>query len=146
MRRDNTKKCDSDASVRVCFKPSPGVQEQVDLSAKQNCLSRSAEINRLILLAFEKGLSSRLREPATSISIWPEEDTMRRSLPEKQGGRDTLPATFITSGDLVELIELSAEHNGLSRSAEVNRLLLIALEKRASDFESETPEIKGYVV
>ena len=73
---------------------------------------------------------------------------MRNQQREVSGERceKTRNISFYTSRDLLELIDMSADHNGLSRSAEVRRLLEIALERPPSDVDSAATEVTGHIV
>ncbi len=72
---------------------------------------------------------------------------MRRHQTEKRASSRALRVNFAVTRDLLELIDMSAEHhNGLSRSSEVTRLLLIALEQPPANLDPITSEVIGYVV
>jgi len=65
---------------------------------------------------------------------------------EKQRSSDAVQTSFTMSRDLLEVVDRSADHNGLTRSAEISRLIIIALEKGRCDSEPETGEITGHIV
>lgn len=73
---------------------------------------------------------------------------MRRNLTRgrRYGSGRTVIVSIHVTRDLRELVDLSAGHNGLSRSAEINRLLLLALGQTPSHAGSETHEVRGHVL
>lgn len=73
---------------------------------------------------------------------------MRRYLTRgrRYGSPRTVIVSIHTTRDLRQLLDLSAEQSGLSRSAEVNRLLLLALGKTPPDPDPEPREVRGHVL
>ena len=59
--------------------------------------------------------------------------------------RNKLSVTFFAPRDLLELIDLSAEQNGLSRTAAVIRLLQVAL-GATPNADPNASEITGHIV
>jgi len=60
-------------------------------------------------------------------------------------GRLVVVSIHVTR-DLCELLELSARQSGLTRSAEVNRLLLLALGRAPAKAAAPREEIRGHIV
>lgn len=71
---------------------------------------------------------------------------MRRRQIDKRASSRAPRVNFAVTRDLLELIDMSAEHNGLSRSSEVTRLLLTALEQPPANPDPTTSEVTGHVV
>ena len=71
---------------------------------------------------------------------------MRRHQRDNHRSSDKMQTSFTMSRDLLELVDRSADHNGLTRSAEISRLIIIAFEKNRHDSEPKTGEITGHVV
>lgn len=71
---------------------------------------------------------------------------MQRHQGEKHRSSDRVHTSFTMPRDLLELVDRSADHNGLTRSAEISRLIIIAFEKGRCDSEPETGEITGHIV
>lgn len=65
---------------------------------------------------------------------------------ERDRRRNKLTVTFYAPRDLLELIDLSAEQNGLSRTATVIRLVEVALEERPHNADPNAGEITGHMV